>query len=117
MKISTKAALISALVFPGAGHLLFKRYITAAVLSCTALVSLCLLTAYSIEKALPIADQIRRGSPPANLTQIKSILSNQLSGYQPWYLEAISFSLGIVWFIGVIDSYRYGRLLEQEKSN
>lgn len=116
MKKKTQALLASTLIFPGTGQLLYKRFVTAALLACPALMSLFFLSAYSIEKALPIADKILSSSPPPDMHQLQFLISNQFTGSHPWYLQVASVTLGTVWFIGIIDSYRYGKSLEKNHS-
>ena len=61
MKKSNKAVLLSALVFPGAGHLLLKKRIIGAVLTCASLVALDLIIANMLNRAQEIADKILSG--------------------------------------------------------
>ncbi|HEY7865493.1 MAG TPA: hypothetical protein VIC51_05775, partial [Psychromonas sp.] len=61
MNKAVKAVLLSAFIFPGAGHLLLKRYISAALLATTAFTATYLLVAKALENAMLIVDKIQRG--------------------------------------------------------
>jgi len=66
MKRSTKAVLLSAFVFPGAGHVFLKRYLAGVVLAGVALIALYVYVSGAVEQALKITDMIERGElqPP-----------------------------------------------------
>ena len=59
MKKSTKAALLSAFVFPGAGHMYLKRYIPGVVLVGASLVSIYYMISKTVESALQIFEKIQ----------------------------------------------------------
>ncbi len=114
MRKSSKAALLSALVFPGAGHLLLKRYITGAGLICTALAALYLIVADILEKALAIVEKIERGEVSPDVAAIAELLSRQPMGNESQLLDAALPVLVICWVIGIADSYRCGRALDKQ---
>ncbi len=113
MSKSSKAALLSALVFPGAGHLLLKRYITGAVLVCAALAALYLIAADILERALVIIEKIERGEISPDVAAIAESLSRLPVGNEPQLLDAALPVLVICWVIGIADSYRCGRALDK----
>ena len=115
MKKSNKAVLLSALVFPGAGHLLLKRYITGAVLVCAALAALYLIVADILEKALAIVEKIERGEISPDVAAIAELLSRQPMGNESQLLGAALPVLVICWVIGIADSYRCGRALDKHE--
>ncbi len=104
-----KAALLSAFVFPGAGHLLLKRYIPATVLAGTALAGLYYLIAKTVEKALRIAEEIQSGNVQLDATTITELVTKQATGTDAQLLDIAVAVFFIAWLIGIIDSYRVGR--------
>jgi len=72
MKKSIKAVLLSALVFPGAGHLLLKKRIIDAVLTCASLVALYLIIANMLNRAQEIADKILSGDVAPDAADIQA---------------------------------------------
>jgi len=77
MNKSNKAALFSALVFPGAGHFFLKRHISGAVIACAALVALYLIIANLLERAREIADKILSGEVGLDIATIMELVSRQ----------------------------------------
>ena len=108
MSKATKAALLSALVFPGAGHFLLKRYITGVVLATTALATLYLLIAKAVEKALLISEKIQSGEVPLDVAAITELVTRQATGADSQLLNIATTVLIISWLIAIIDSYRVG---------
>jgi hypothetical protein len=104
-----KAVLLSAFVFPGAGHLLLKQYIPATVLAGTALAGLYYLIAKTVEKALRIAEEIQSGEVQLDATTITELVARQTTGTDGQLLDFALAVFLISWLIGIIDSYRVGR--------
>ena len=104
-----KAAMLSALVFPGAGHFFLKKYIPGTVLAVIALVSLYLIIAGAVERALEITDKIQRGEVQLDIAAITELVSNQSAGTDFELLNFAGTVLIISWLIGIADSYRVGR--------
>ena len=115
MSKSSKAALLSALVFPGVGHLFLKKHITGAVLVCASLAALYLIAADIWEKALAIVEKIERGEVSPDVAAIAELLSRQPMGNESQLLDAALPVLVICWVIGIADSYRCGRALDKNE--
>jgi hypothetical protein len=108
MRKSSKAALLSGLVFPGAGHLYLKRYISGAILVCASFTALYLIVANMIERAMQIVEKIERGEVGLDITVIAEMLSRQSVDNQS-QLDVVWAVLIIAWIIAIADSYRCGR--------
>lgn len=104
-----KAALLSAFVFPGAGHFLLKKYVAGAVLAGIALAGLYYLIAKTVEKALRIAEEIQSGEVQLDATTITELVTKQATGTDAQLLDIAVAVFFIAWLIGIIDSYRVGR--------
>ena len=113
MSKSGKAALLSALVFPGVGHLLLKKYVTGAILVCASLAALYLIVADILERALSIVEKIERGEVSPDVAAIAELLSRQPTGNESQLLDVALPVLIICWVIGIADSYRCGRALDK----
>ncbi|MCB1723727.1 MAG: hypothetical protein KDJ39_08535 [Gammaproteobacteria bacterium] len=113
MKKSTKAALVSGLVFPGLGHLFLRRYVGGLVLLCVAAWSIHAIATTTIGTALEIAKEIEQGSLSVDATSIGQLVAQrsqqaEQSTVVPMWVFFAS------WVIGVIDSYRLGRSQERQ---
>ncbi len=109
MNKSNKAALFSALVFPGAGHFFLKRHVSGAVIACAALGGLYLIIANMLERAQEIADKILSGEVGLDIATITELVSQQSASNDSQLLDIAGAVLIISWLIGIADSYRVGR--------
>ncbi len=108
MSKAMKAALISALVLPGAGHFFLKRYFTGAVLALATLGSLSLLVVKMVERALLVVDKIQSGQVAFDVTAITRLVSQPPSGPDAYLLRYSTAVIILSWLIGIVDSYRVG---------
>jgi len=110
MKRSSRAALLSGLIFPGIGHIVLKQYLRGSVLMLFALVALSVIVT---RRALTIVDRINSGDIPIDTGAIAEMVSNSTSGANSFIENIAVIVLGACWLIGIIDSYRVG--VAQEK--
>ena len=115
MQKSTKAALLSTLLFPGTGHMYLKKYVRGSLLLVVSLLVICSIFARVVESALQILDKIQNGSVDPDVTALIELVSTQLNGTGHGVMS-LDFALAIFtlcWVIGIIDSYRVGSALEK----
>lgn len=110
MKRSTKAALLSALVFPGVGHMYLKKYTSGVILMSASFTGIYLMIAKTIESALQIVAQIQNGSVEPDIAAIMEVVSRQPieTGIGVYLIDIATAVFFICWIIGIIDSYRVG---------
>ena len=108
MKKSIKASLISAFVFPGAGHIYLKKYFPGLLLVGVSSLGIYYLILNMVEKALQIVEKIQLGHVQADATAINQLLSNQSTGSESALLSIATIAIAICWRIGILDSYRIG---------
>jgi hypothetical protein len=113
MKRSSKAALLSGLVFPGIGHIVLKQYLRGSALVLSALVAFLIVVTRVFQRALTIVDRISSGEIPVETGAIAEMVSNSTSGADSFIENMAVIVLGVCWLIGIIDSYRLG--VAQEK--
>jgi len=113
MKRSSKAALLSGLIFPGIGHIVLKQYLRGSVLMLFALVALSVIVTRIYQRALTIVDRINSGDIPVDTGAIAEMVSNSTSGADSFIENIAVIVLVACWLIGLIDSYRLG--VAQEK--
>lgn len=115
MKKSNKAVLLSALVFPGAGHFLLKKRISGAILAAASLAALYLIISNMLERAQQIVDKILSGEVNPDEAAIAELLSRQPAGSESQLLDIAWAVLIISWLIGIVDSYRCGRTQDESE--
>jgi len=113
MKPSVKAALLSALVFPGVGHIYLKRYATGIVLIIVAVVATYYLMANAVHIAFAISDRITSGEVPLETTAISNLVEQQTQQVT-MSSSVTTWILCIAWLVGIADSYRVGLKKENQ---
>lgn len=108
MKKSSKAALLSGLIFPGIGHIVLKRYLRGLALMFFALAALSVVVNGIMQRALIIVDRINSGDIRVDTGAITEMVSNSTGGADILLENIALVVLGICWLIGIIDSYRLG---------
>lgn len=112
MKKPLKAVLISALVYPGLGHFLFKKYIAGAVIFGSFSICLFLLISDIITTTNQVIMQVQRGQIPLDISAISdAILMAPGSNIQT--LNIYSYLIIAAWVIGILDIYRITRKIQK----
>lgn len=110
---TTKAVLLSAVIFPGAAHFYLKKYISGVFFSVIATVCSYLIIVNFTTRILIVFEKVRAGEiAPEFLLMIQLILK------QPENPEArLSLHVWIVlivcWLVAIADSYRIARQQER----
>jgi hypothetical protein len=108
MKRSSKAALLSGLIFPGVGHMVLKQYFRGFALMLPALVALSVIVTRVFQQALTIVDRNNSGDMPVDSGAIAEIVSNSTGRADSLVESTAVIVLGACWLLGIIDSYRLG---------
>lgn len=114
MKSSTKAALLSCLVFPGAGHFYLKRFALGVLLSFGAAVAVYFVVLGAMSAAFAVAEKIQSGGVPLDVKTIAELVSEQTRTGEDISNSALILLI-VSWLIGIFDSYRIGRALEKPR--
>ena len=114
MKKTTKAVLLSALVFPGMGHLSLKKYLAAIVLAGASFASIYYTMTKSVENALQIVEKMQIDYNQPDVAAIIDSVSQQPAGSDAYLLDIATAVFVICWLIGIIDSYRIGRAQDKK---
>lgn len=107
MKPSLRAALLNALVFPGAGHIHLKRAARGCIFLLPALVAAIYLFSVLMERAGAIADQISTGRMPLDPALIAARLE-AASAYSPLMTLSV-YVIVACWAAAIVDGYLIGR--------
>jgi hypothetical protein len=113
VKRSTKAVLLSGLVFPGFGHLYLKQFVVGILLACGSASALYWIVSSAVSKALEIAETIQSQGAPLDIDAIGSLVSEQSRAADSASLSIATIALIAFWVIGIVDSYRVGRLVDK----
>jgi hypothetical protein len=117
MSQTSKAMWLSALVFPGSGHWLLKKYKTAGVLIVSAGAAVYFLVDYTLTKAHSIAEKIETGEVGLDINRIMALITAPPPPELATYLSIATYVLMISWIIGIVDCYRIGTKLKPHHSD
>ena len=113
MSNSLKAALLSALVFPGSGHFMLKKHVAGAFLAGVSLVCIYLFLSTALEIAHEISFKLQMGEIPLDVARITEAISTQIAAADTGYVDISTYVLAACWLLGIVDSYRVGRLQDK----
>lgn len=113
MKKSTKAALLSGLIFPGVGHLYLGSRLRGYMLLALALVALWVSATVTYESAQQVAGKILSGEVPAESGAIERAISDATSATDSLESSIATVVLMACWLAGIMDSYRLGAAQEK----
>jgi len=116
MKKATKVTLLSLFVFPGAGHLLLKKYAIAAgfIISFTYLLLGLIKKVHN--KTQQVIESIIQGEVPMEISAIREALIAKGALEHP-DMTFISCLLLIIWCIAAFDAYRIATRNERDTDN
>ena len=116
MKASSKAALLSALVFPGLGQMYLKRYIRGLIPMVLVLTGLVVLIVQATVSALQVLDkiQIQLQGGTVDMNAVSNLAAGSSTHGGP-YSSLISLGIAGCWIFSVIDAYLLGK--EKDRRN
>jgi len=114
MKKSSKAALLSGLIFPGTGHFFLKEYLRGSALVVLSLAALSVVVTSAYQHALVIVDRVVSGDVSMEAGAIAQAISDSTTAADSLVENTAVFVLIVCWLAGIVDSYRLGAT--QEKS-
>ena len=108
MTQSTKAALLSGLVFPGIGHFVLKQYVRGSILMLTALIAMSVVIRIVFQQAQAIVDRVVSGEIALDAAAISTVVAEPSSNSDS-FVSSVAITVFLAcWLIGIIDSYRIG---------
>jgi hypothetical protein len=111
MHKATKAALMSALIFPGCGHFYLKSKLRGAIFTLFSAGCLYVIITYAVNIANDISDKLLSGEIPLDISSLMAEISSQLNGSASDISHIASLLFLGCWGIAIIDSFMVGRKL------
>ena len=108
MNRSLKAVLLSALVFPGAGHFSLNKPVLGGLISVATIICLYFLLTTAVEIAQQISLEIQSGAVQFDVAKISEKVSQDLAGSDGQGINIPLFLLVVCWLVGIADSVRIG---------
>jgi hypothetical protein len=110
-----KGILLSALVFPGLGHLALKRTRRGFVLVLVVLAALTLIVMAALRQARVILANIEQAGGMVDLGTVSQAASQASTAADGWVPGAAALVLVGCWLFGVLDAWRIGRTMDLQK--
>ena len=111
MHKATKAALISALIFPGCGHFYLKSKLRGMIFTFFSAGCLYVLMTHLLKIANDISEKILNGDISIDMSSLMAEISSQLNGGGSDSADIASLLLLGCWGFAIIDSIIVGRKL------
>lgn len=116
MRKSISALLLSALVFPGAGHLYLRSYLRGCVLLSISAIVLIDFMRRAWHEAETIRERLLNEINSSGIIDLEYLIAQAMSAVdhidrQPFTVAG--YVLLACWLIGLVDSYRIGKKIEE----
>jgi hypothetical protein len=108
MKNSMKAALLSALVYPGIGQLFYQAYRRAVFFMVMFSMTAYFYIEEVVSKYQPLIDKVKSGELALNGQALINEISKNPIALDPKLVSLLTYILFSCWLVGVIDAYRIG---------
>ena len=114
MKASLKGALLSGLVFPGAGQIVFKHTKRGIALVLAVMIGMTVMIVKGAQMALGILDQLAAGGGVIDVPAITEAATRAVTASDSRVLNGAFFLIVICWVVGIIDAYFIGRKMDKK---
>jgi hypothetical protein len=111
MNTSLKVVLLSALLYPGAGHFILKKYLTGIALASAFSIPLLSVINEILASANQVVAQVNRGEILADIASISQALSSLMTDANVQEFNVKIYLMAVVWLLGVLDAYRISKLV------
>jgi len=108
MKKPMKAALLSALVYPGVGQLICQAYWRAFGLVVIFSVAVYYYVEEVVSKYQPLVDKVKSGEVALNSQALVAEITKNPIIFDHQLVSTLTCILITCWLVGIIDAYRLG---------
>lgn len=113
MSHSIKAALLSALVFPGSGHLFLKQKARGYAILLTTFFCLWVIISDAYNQALKVVQKMQAQGMVVDMDRVSELSEMAAQNNDDMTSSLAIFLLLVCWLISIIDSYRLGKIMDQ----
>ncbi len=113
MKISTKAALLSGLIFPGTGQIHLKRFRRGITIMILAFSGIGAIIWMSTVRALAVLEQIQNQLNQVDMATISNVALASSTDHTSIYYKPVLLFIVCCWLFSIIDAYRIGKKRER----
>ena len=117
MKASLKGALLSGLVFPGAGQIALKHTGRGISLGLAVIIGMAAMIVKGVQVALAILDKLAASGGVIDVPAITDAATVAVTASDSLILKGAFFLIVICWIFGIIDAYYIGRKMDRSGAN
>jgi len=114
MKKSIKGALLSGLVFPGAGQIVLKHYKSGIAFMLTTLACLVLIIMKTVQQTLIIVEKIGSIEGVIDMSTISNAAVQGTTTYDSLIFNLALLIISLCWIISIVDAYNTGKKMDIE---
>ncbi|GGY32634.1 hypothetical protein GCM10011297_01940 [Bacterioplanes sanyensis] len=115
VKESTKAVLLSTLVFPGMGHFYLKKPLAGVMLFGASTVCLFYILTTVVSVTKKVMANITVADLPLDIAQITELVQQSMAAVDGSSANTATWVLIVLWVIAALDAARLGRAVQQAK--
>jgi len=117
MSNALKGALLSGLVLPGLGQIVFKQYRRGIVIMLAVFTCLSVIVVKTVQQALDILEKIELQGAAIDMTAISNAATRESVHSGGVMLNLFLLFLLVCWVAGTIDAYRIGKRKDLERGS
>ncbi len=115
MKISTKAALLSGLIFPGTGQIHLKRFLRGITIMVFTFSGIGVIVWMATVRALAMLEEIQNQLNQVDMATISNVALASSADHPSIYYKPILLFIVCCWLFSIIDAYRIGKKRERSE--
>ena len=109
MNIAVKAALLSGLVFPGAGQIYLKQFWRGLIMIILVMLGLIIIVGMATLSALESLKAIQMGGGTIDMNTISNLAATS-STLNDIYYKIIFLLIACCWLFSIVDAFRIGKI-------
>jgi TM2 domain-containing membrane protein YozV len=109
INLATKAALLSALLFPGWGQLLLKRYKRGVAIILLTVIGVLSIVFYVIQVAVTVLKTAPLKKEAVNFSAVVNLSVEAIKSLNLFYLLIILLFIILLWIFSIVDAYLLGK--------
>ena len=114
MQNSTKGLLLSGLVLPGLGQLVFKRYVRGSIFIVAVMGGLVVIMLKVAQTALDIVERMGPATNVADFSQMYTETNQAVTEINTAGYAIALLIIVVAWIMSAIDAYLIGRQLDSQ---
>ncbi len=116
MSYAFKAALLSGLLYPGAGHINLTSYKRGITLILMTSIGFIVLISEAMQRATVIANKIAAEGGVVSVSSVAKALEEMSLASSGGMLGFFMVGLFAIWVLGIVDAYRLGHIKDTGKT-